>query len=141
NIGVALSFNIVTGLGVIYCSYRIAEEIWGSRRYALLTALVVSGFPTLVTYAITPARDTLIILCICIGIIQFLKWLRRNRLRYILLLVGSMGIGAIMHTAVTFMLLSILGIVALRLRQYAASGSPTRIGGAISIGIVVICAG
>jgi 4-amino-4-deoxy-L-arabinose transferase-like glycosyltransferase len=79
--------------------YGLARELGASRKLALLPALVVAVFPSLLAYTVQPSREPAITLALAAGLLGLMRWFRGRRIRDLALGLGTLLFAGLIHSA------------------------------------------
>jgi hypothetical protein len=120
---VAISVNLVAGVGLIAIAYHLSFSLWGNRKAAMSTAWLVSLFPNLAIYSVMLGREIMGIVLFTAGALAIVRGVRFNNEMNLLVASGLFFLATLTHSGYVVALLIPVILLARRNRQRERGGA------------------
>jgi len=134
----AQGVNVLFGTLIVWNVYRISRLFW-NERLAHRAGYAAAFFPTLVLYSAITLREVAVVFPFTLGILYFVKWIRKDRTRDFVGAFITFWISSAFHTG-TIIAILVLTIAAFRrwLDAFLAPRSIKVIKRGVALGILVL---
>jgi hypothetical protein len=90
--------SVMFGMGSIYLGWKLSAEIW-SEEAAVKSAWVMALFPSWVLYSVLTMREVYVYFFMLYGLIGVVKWVKFNKLRYLVRAIVGFFVATLFHGA------------------------------------------
>lgn len=105
--------SVILGIGSIYLGWKLSAEIW-SEEAAVKSAWVMALFPSWVLYSVLTMREVYIYFFMLYGLIGVVRWVKFDKLRYLVRATVGFSVATIFHGAMFLGLFVFYGFVLYR---------------------------
>jgi len=97
-------FNSLFGAFIVWNVYLIAKSVW-SEKEGIISAYICTFFPTLIYFSALSFREVPIVFFFTSGLLFFIKWLKEERIEYILTSEISFALSTGFHSGMIWAIL------------------------------------
>lgn len=94
---IAQFLNIIMGVAVIYLVYKTIIVLFDNKKAGYIGAFIVAVYPTLNLYSVVLLRESVIIFFFALSFLFFSLWIKKGKLKNIILSVIFIFISSIFH--------------------------------------------